>query len=233
MVAGDSRIALFTVNGLRQDASYGCLSHSSGPGEQVGVSQPLRLDGVYQCLGDVILADDILKHLRTPLSGQHFISHIQPSQSFASGWVPVLSDGQIVNGGERGIRTLGTTFSWYTRFPVALLRPTRTSLRVRTAWGTGGFECTGEARVPATMLTGASPPWVYALAERVGFEPTCPAIHGTSRFRVDPVTTTSVPLRHIPPTREKSHPVLPAHRPTASRAGFGRTPASRPGTPAP
>ena len=33
------------------------------------------------------------------------------------------------------------------------------------------------------------------LAERVGFEPTCPALHRTSRFRVDPVTTTSVPLR--------------------------------------
>ncbi len=32
------------------------------------------------------------------------------------------------------------------------------------------------------------------LAERVGFEPTCPVTHGTSRFRVDPVTTTSVPL---------------------------------------
>ena len=33
------------------------------------------------------------------------------------------------------------------------------------------------------------------LAERVGFEPTCLALHETSRFRVDPVTTTSVPLR--------------------------------------
>ncbi len=33
------------------------------------------------------------------------------------------------------------------------------------------------------------------LAERVGFEPTCPALHRTSRFRVDPVTATSVPLR--------------------------------------
>jgi hypothetical protein len=32
------------------------------------------------------------------------------------------------------------------------------------------------------------------LAERVGFEPTCPAINETNRFRVDPVTTTSVPL---------------------------------------
>ena len=32
------------------------------------------------------------------------------------------------------------------------------------------------------------------MAERVGFEPTCPAVNGTNRFRVDPVTTTSVPL---------------------------------------
>gem|GEM_PF-6794386 len=32
-------------------------------------------------------------------------------------------------GGESGIRTHGTAFRRYTRFPVALLRPTRTSLR--------------------------------------------------------------------------------------------------------
>ena len=40
------------------------------------------------------------------------------------------------------------------------------------------------------------------LAERVGFEPTCPAFNGTSRFRVDPVTTTSVPLRERCPLRK-------------------------------
>ena len=42
------------------------------------------------------------------------------------------------------------------------------------------------------------------LAERVGFEPTCPAIHRTNRFRVDPVTTTSVPLRNFPGGPEKT-----------------------------
>jgi hypothetical protein len=63
----------------------------------------------------------------------------------------------------------------YTRFPVALLRPTRTSLRNRTF---------------------AFDDAMFYLAERVGFEPTCPAFNGTSRFRVDPVTTTSVPLLH-------------------------------------
>ena len=36
----------------------------------------------------------------------------------------------------------------------------------------------------------------YTLAERVGFEPTCPALHRTTRFRVEPGTATSVPLRN-------------------------------------
>ncbi len=34
------------------------------------------------------------------------------------------------------------------------------------------------------------------VAERVGFEPTCPALHRTTRFRVEPGTATSVPLRN-------------------------------------
>ena len=33
------------------------------------------------------------------------------------------------------------------------------------------------------------------MAEEVGFEPTCPAHHRTTRFRVGPVTSTSVLLR--------------------------------------
>ena len=39
----------------------------------------------------------------------------------------------------------------------------------------------------------------------MGFEPTCPALHRTSRFRVDPVTATSVPLLLI------GSPAMPAH----------------------
>jgi hypothetical protein len=38
---------------------------------------------------------------------------------------------------------------------------------------------------------------ILNMAERVGFEPTCPAINETNRFRVDPVTATSVPLRNL------------------------------------
>jgi hypothetical protein len=41
------------------------------------------------------------------------------------------------------------------------------------------------------------------MAERVGFEPTCLALHETNRFRVDPVTTTSVPLRTLSPFPKK------------------------------
>ncbi len=37
--------------------------------------------------------------------------------------------------------------------------------------------------------------WADWVAERVGFEPTCPVTNRTRRFRGAPVTTTSVPLR--------------------------------------
>ena len=49
----------------------------------------------------------------------------------------------------------------------------------------------------ASHLTAIPGGLLEKLAERVGFEPTCPAVNGTSRFRVDPVTTTSVPLRMV------------------------------------
>ncbi len=41
---------------------------------------------------------------------------------------------------------------------------------------------------------------VAKVAERVGFEPTCPAIHRTTRFRVEPGTATSVPLHNGNPS---------------------------------
>ena len=45
---------------------------------------------------------------------------------------------------------------------------------------------------------------LHFVAERVGFEPTCPALNETNRFRVDPVTTTSVPLLFVPSFSEKT-----------------------------
>ena len=67
------------------------------------------------------------------------------------------------------------TFWAYTRFPVVLLQPLG-HLSARC------FKTVCHMR--------------QKVAERVGFEPTCPAIHRTTRFRVEPVTATSVPLRN-------------------------------------
>ena len=50
---------------------------------------------------------------------------------------------------------------------------------------------------PLGHLSVKAPVYRSNLAERVGFEPTCPAINRTRRFRVAPVTTTSVPLRSV------------------------------------
>ncbi len=68
-------------------------------------------------------------------------------------------------GGERGIRTPGTPLRAYTRFPVVLLQPLG-HLSIRViSWRRGG---------DSNPREGLWPP---------------------NRFRVDPVTTTSVPLR--------------------------------------
>ena len=48
------------------------------------------------------------------------------------------------------------------------------------------------------------------MAERVGFEPTCPVTHQTRRFRGAPVTTTSVPLHEPRRPRESFSNVLAA-----------------------
>ena len=63
----------------------------------------------------------------------------------------------------------------YTRFPSVLLQPL------------GHLSAAEKILIQAVNE--------HYMAEGVGFEPTCPGINGTSRFRVGPVTTTSVPLR--------------------------------------
>ena len=50
-----------------------------------------------------------------------------------------------------------------------------------------------------------------SMAEGVGFEPTCPAHHGTTRFRVGPVTSTSVPLPPANP-KQSGRRLTPNHK---------------------
>ena len=69
LVAGDGRRALDAVQGLGQDPGGGGLAHAPGPGEQVGMADAVRGDRVGQCLGDVLLADQLLEGLRAIAPG--------------------------------------------------------------------------------------------------------------------------------------------------------------------
>ena len=114
-----------------------------------------------------------------------------------------------MGGGERGIRTPGTTFGstrdFQSRSLSQLGHLSLISLVLRTRYlcHLSGFW--QKNRSPSTSGLPRNAPaagqWRKATrllwAERVGFEPTCLATNETNRFRVDPVTTTSVPLRDL------------------------------------
>jgi hypothetical protein len=51
------------------------FARSAGSTEQIGVGDPILLNGVGQSLRDMLLADDIRKTLRTILSRDDLISH--------------------------------------------------------------------------------------------------------------------------------------------------------------
>ena len=97
------------------------------------------------------------------------------------GWQQPRKRGHtIFNGGERGIRTLGTAVG---------------STRDFQSRSFGQLGHLSDLKAYSNLLLFCF--FRSIMAERVGFEPTCPAINKASRFRVDPVTTTSVPLRNV------------------------------------
>jgi hypothetical protein len=114
------------------------------------------------------------------------------------GWQQPWKRGHsIFNGGERGIRTLGTAVG---------------STRDFQSRSFGQLGHLSDLKAYSNLLIVFK--FSRIMAERVGFEPTCPAINKASRFRVDPVTTTSVPLRNMAPlklpsvTEESLHQIL-------------------------
>jgi hypothetical protein len=70
-------LTVLTIYGLGQNPGYGGLSNTSNAAEQIGVRQPIRYNGVHECLGDVFLTNDVLKDLGPPFSGQYFINHVE------------------------------------------------------------------------------------------------------------------------------------------------------------
>jgi hypothetical protein len=112
-----------------------------------------------------------------------------------------------MGGGERGIRTPGTTFGSTRDFQsrslsqlghlssISLVLRTRCLCHLSGFWQKNRLSSTSEfLRNPCAVSQWRKAPKLL-WAERVGFEPTCLALNETNRFRVDPVTTTSVPLR--------------------------------------
>jgi hypothetical protein len=130
------------------------------------MGNPATTDGVMQRSGYVRLTDDLGESLRAPFARQHQIGHGQIVAKWGK-WKMAEREGFEPSVHLLGVHTISS------RAPSA----SRASLRQKYSF----MSCCLSSRL-------------LLMAERVGFEPTCPALHRTSRFRVDPVTASSVPL---------------------------------------
>ncbi|CDF96207.1 hypothetical protein BN844_1507 [Pseudomonas sp. SHC52] len=70
----------FTIQALGDDPCNGSLAHAAGAGEQVGVVQPLTVQGIDQSLEHMGLADHFAERARTPFTCKNLITHRKPSQ---------------------------------------------------------------------------------------------------------------------------------------------------------
>ena len=75
MLSGSAVGPLRAVERFGEDARGGRLSHAAHAGENVCVRHAIRLDGVRERLGDVLLADNVAEGLRPIFSRDDFIAH--------------------------------------------------------------------------------------------------------------------------------------------------------------
>ena len=80
--AGVAVDRVFAVDRPRQDARAGRLARSARTDKDIGMRQAGGADLVFQRFGDMLLADDVVKGLRTPLPIQGLIHALS---SFAMG----------------------------------------------------------------------------------------------------------------------------------------------------
>ena len=69
------RRPLHAIQRLRQDPRRRRFSHAPRPRKNVRVRHAVILDRVFQRLGYVLLADEIVKRLRAPLAGYDLVAH--------------------------------------------------------------------------------------------------------------------------------------------------------------
>ena len=70
----------FTIQALGDDARNRGLAHPACTGEQVGVVQPLAVQGIDQSLEHMGLADHFAERARAPFTCKNLITHRKPSQ---------------------------------------------------------------------------------------------------------------------------------------------------------
>ena len=75
LAAGVRRRARLAVEGLCQDARHGGLAHAARSGKKIGVGNAPLLNAVLQCLGYMVLEDDLVEVLGTPFSGSYLVGH--------------------------------------------------------------------------------------------------------------------------------------------------------------
>ena len=78
LTAGIAVHGVLAVDSLCEDAGAGSLTRAAGADENIGVRQPPRSDLIFQRLGNVLLPDDLIEGLRTPLAVKRLI-HSAPS----------------------------------------------------------------------------------------------------------------------------------------------------------
>jgi hypothetical protein len=64
------------VEAFGKDAGDGSFARAARTAEQIGVRDALLLDGIGQCLGNMLLPHDIAEALRAILSGYDLICHL-------------------------------------------------------------------------------------------------------------------------------------------------------------
>jgi hypothetical protein len=74
-VAGNARLSFRTGEGFGKDPRDRCLPDASRSTEEVGMGEPVRLDGIDQRVNHVFLPKDVLKNLGTPFPGKNLVRH--------------------------------------------------------------------------------------------------------------------------------------------------------------
>src|ERR1700730_1860915 len=69
-------VGFVAIKSFSQKPRGGGFSHAPRAGKEVGMMEPLMLDGVSQGSCDWLLAGDFIESLRAPLAGDYLIGHV-------------------------------------------------------------------------------------------------------------------------------------------------------------